>query len=218
MRILITGGPTREPIDAVRFIANRSSGATGLAVAAAAAEAGHDVTLLLGPGPMQAQLPESSAALRVHRFETSDQLRQLLEAHFGDHDVLIMAAAVADYRPARVAEGKLPRQADQPLVLHLEPTPDLVAMMAQSKRPEQRIVAFALEAAAELEARAIDKLRTKRVDAIVANALDTIEADFIAPVWLTAGGQGTAKPHREAPGRMTKARFARWLIERISRL
>jgi phosphopantothenoylcysteine decarboxylase/phosphopantothenate--cysteine ligase len=204
MRILITAGPTREPIDSVRFIGNRSSGRMGLALAQAAVEAGHEVTLLLGPGPETSEAP---AGCRTYRFESSAELKQLLGAHWPDHDWLLMAAAVADYRPAVVAEGKLPREGS--LTLHLEATPDLVALMASMKRPGQRVVAFALEEPGQLEARAAAKLRRKGVDAIVANPLETMDSPAITPLWLTAAGG------REAPGRMTKGDFARWLLRRV---
>jgi phosphopantothenoylcysteine decarboxylase/phosphopantothenate--cysteine ligase len=221
MRILITAGPTREPIDTVRFISNRSSGRLGLALAHAAVAAGHQATLLLGPGP---QVDPDDPALRgyggsgcnVHRFESAAELQQLLETHFRGHDVLIMAAAVCDYRPATVVDGKIPREhpgagAGKPLTLTLEPTPDLVALMAASKRSGQRIVAFALEEPAHLEARATEKLRRKGVDAIVANPLSTMESDRITPTWLTAAGK------RVAPGTMSKDDFAKWLIDLLSR-
>jgi phosphopantothenoylcysteine decarboxylase/phosphopantothenate--cysteine ligase len=209
MRILITAGPTREPIDAVRFVSNRSSGRMGLAIAAAAVAAGHATTLLMGPGPSAEEMP---AGCRVYRFESSAELKQVLEAHWPDHDVLIMAAAVADYRPACVAEGKLPRDPSQPLILRLEPTPDLVALMAQRKRPQQRIVAFALEEVDTLEQRAAAKMKRKGVDAIVANPLGTMESDSVTAIWLAADGT------RLAPGRMTKAAWADWLVKQVEKL
>jgi phosphopantothenoylcysteine decarboxylase/phosphopantothenate--cysteine ligase len=215
MRILLTAGPTREPIDAVRFISNRSSGKLGLAVAAAAVDAGHDVTLLLGPGPAPAPAPGSewnpaSPCCCTYRFESSAELQQLLDAHFKDCDLLIMAAAVADYRPATVAEGKLPRHPDKPLVLELQPVPDLVALAAKGKRSDQRIVAFALEEAATLEARATEKMRRKGVDAILANPLGTMESDAITATLLWATGE------KLTPGRMSKPAFAAWLIKQVT--
>src|SRR5690606_19807533 len=122
MKLLITAGPTREPIDAVRFISNRSTGKMGLALAQAGAAVGHDVTLLLGPGP---ERRDELAGVRTYRFESSAELKQLLEAHFRGCDVLIMAAAVSDYRPVQVSEGKLPSDKQRGIMLHLEPTPDL---------------------------------------------------------------------------------------------
>jgi len=201
MRILITGGPTREPIDEVRFISNRSSGRLAVAVAAAAAEAGHEATLLLGPS-----CAAPPAAVRTERFDTTAQLESLVHARFDACDVLIMACAVADYRPVEIAAGKLPRDARDRLTLALRPTPDLVAALAGRRRPDQRLVAFALEEPGTLETRAAEKLKRKGVDAIVANPLTTMDSDRIEPIVLTADG------NRHAPGPMSKRDFAAWLI------
>ena len=154
MRVLLTAGPTREPIDDVRFISNRSSGQMGLALARAAADAGHDVTLLLGPVLVPAGL-DDDPNLRVVRFSTTAELQTLLTEYFPACDVLVMAAAVADYRLAAPRTGKAPRS--DGMRLELEPTPDLVAGLAKSKRPDQRVIAFALEEAAVLEQRATEK-------------------------------------------------------------
>lgn len=215
MRLLITAGPTREPIDAVRFISNRSTGRVGLSLAAAGAARGHEVTLLLGPGPDERDVsPLLDAGCRVYRFDSSAELKQLLEAHFRgqDCDALIMAAAVSDYRPAVVAEGKLPSDKSAGLRLTLAPTPDLVKLMTALRQPGQRIVAFALEEAAQLEERALAKMQRKGVDAIVANPLGTMESEGITAIWLTAAGG------REAAPRMSKDAFGHWLIERVEAL
>lgn len=203
-RMLITAGPTHEPIDAVRYIANRSSGRLGIGLARAAQAAGWDATLLLGP----VSLPAPDGVQTVPFVSTAD-LHTLLAEHFPLCDVLIMAAAVADYRPARVAEGKLPRAADR-LVLELEPTPDLVAGCVARKRPEQRILGFALEEPAGLAARAQEKLRRKGLDAIVANPLTTMGANAIVATVFTAAGEQITPPSGVA---LTKPEFARWLID-----
>jgi phosphopantothenoylcysteine decarboxylase/phosphopantothenate--cysteine ligase len=214
MKMLITAGPTREPIDAVRFISNRSSGQMGLAIAQAAAEAGHHVTLLYGPGVDVRPLEQKAYRGRCDCFDfgSSTELKQVLEAHWPGHDCLVMAAAVADYRPMEVAEGKLPRDPHGRLVLELQPTPDLVALAVQSRRPRQKVVAFALEPVEELEPRAIAKLQRKGVDAIIANPLGAMESSGVTAIWLTAAGL------REAPGRMSKTDFAHWLIPRLEKL
>ena len=206
MKILITAGPTREPIDAVRFIGNRSSGKMGLSLARAATAAGHRVTLLLGPGVDKRDIP---TGCQTYRFESTAELKQLLEAQFGDCDVLLMSAAVADYRPGTVAEGKLPRDENGRITLVLEPTPDLVRIAASQKRTDQRVIAFALEELEHLESRAAAKMKKKGVDAIIANPLGTMESDSITPTWLTADGK------RETPGRMRKDDFAVWVIQRV---
>ena len=208
-RLLITAGPTREPIDAVRYISNRSSGRLGLALAAAAAEAGHEVTLLLGPGPRSDDLPE---AVKVHRFESAADLEALLGEHLPACDVLVMAAAVADYRPIAVHEGKLPSDKGQGQTLTLEPVPDLVQQCAGRRGPGQRIVAFALEASEQLEARARAKMQQKQVDAIVANPLATMDGQTIDALWLDVRGG------RAASGPLSKQAFAPWLLARLESL
>jgi len=206
VNLLLTAGPTYEPIDAVRFIGNRSSGKLGLALAGAAIEADHAVTLLLGPVG-EATVPEGAT---VHRFETTEQLQALLSEHFPRCDALIMAAAVADFRPIAQEAGKLPRGEGQ--TLELESTPDLVAELAESKRSDQRLIAFALETPDELEERAADKLERKGVDAIVANALQTMGSDRVVMHWHAIPGE------RHTTDPMLKPDAARWLIKRIEGL
>lgn len=210
MRLLVTAGPTREPIDAVRFISNRSSGRLGIETALAAAGRGHEVTLLLGP--VSVSLPEPGRHLRIYRFESSAQLQQLLAAHWSDHDGLIMAAAVSDYRPQSVMEGKMARQSDGNLTLTLEPTPDMVRGCAAMRRANQWIIAFSLEERSVLEERADQKMRAKGVDAMIANPLGTMESEDISAWWL----EPDRKP--EACPRMSKQAFGVWLIEQSERL
>lgn len=208
MKLLITAGPTREPIDAVRFISNRSSGRMGIALADAAAQAGHDVTLLLGPVLAPTTLGDR---VRVVRFQTTAELQSLLDQYFPACDQLVMAAAVADYRVGQFTEGKTQRK--KHLKIELEGTPDLVAGVAQTKRADQRVIAFALEEPHELETRAVAKMKRKGVDAIVANPLVTMEGDSILAILLHADGR------REQPdggNAMSKENFAHWLIARLS--
>jgi len=203
MNILITAGPTREAIDEVRFISNRSSGRMGMAIAAAAAEAGHEVTLLMGPGPRDEELPGKVTNVR---FESSADLEGLLAELFPACDLLIMAAAVADYRPTSFTQGKLPSDKGAEMVLHLSPTPDLVAGCAAAKRDDQMVVAFALEEAAQLETRSVAKMKRKNVDAIVANPLETMNAGEIDATLFFANGK------QASPGVMEKDAFAAWLV------
>ncbi|MCX5691285.1 MAG: phosphopantothenoylcysteine decarboxylase, partial [Planctomycetota bacterium] len=141
--LLITAGPTHEPIDAVRFIGNRSSGRMGMALATTAAARGWNTTLLLGP--VQSP-PADTSPFKIERFRTCDDLRVLLATHVPRADVLIMAAAVADYRPKidpAMVNAKF-RRVNQPLHIELEPTPDLLAGVAAARRPDQYMVGFAL--------------------------------------------------------------------------
>lgn len=205
MRYLITGGPTREPIDAVRYISNRSSGRMAVALGRAALKSGHGLTLLLGP--CTAVPPRE---VRVERFERCADLQRLLEVHFPSCDVLLMAAAVGDFRPTQTVDGKLPRHGDRTPRISFEATPDLVAAVAKRRTRRQRIVAFALESPQDMERRGAEKLRCKGVDAIVVNPLTTIDSESIDPLWLTASGG------RESPGAMSKECFATWLLKRLS--
>ena len=212
LKILITAGPTRQPIDSVRFISNYSSGQTGIALASAAHAGGHAPTLLLAsavhPCDVQSVIQEGTV---LERFDSVTDLQEKLEIRWSDHDVLIMAAAVADYRPRTTTSGKLPRD-EHGLTLQLESTPDLVATMAARKRPDQIVIAFALEASSHLVSRALQKLHRKGVDAIVANSLATLNGPSISPLWMTRAGR------REAPGAMTKQTFGTWLIHEIEKL
>ncbi|NLF32299.1 MAG: hypothetical protein GX591_15595 [Planctomycetes bacterium] len=161
-RVLVTAGPTREPIDSVRFITNASSGRMGYAVAAAAAGRGHDVTLLAGP----VALPPPPG-VDVVPFVTVADLAAALDAHFDRCDVLVMAAAVGDFTVARPAATKLRRGAG-PLTLELIPTTDLLAGLAARRRPGQVLIGFAV-ADVDPDAVAREKLAAKRLDYIVVN-------------------------------------------------
>jgi phosphopantothenoylcysteine decarboxylase/phosphopantothenate--cysteine ligase len=211
-RILITAGPTHEPIDGVRYLANRSSGRLGVALADAAGERGHPTTLLLGP----THLEPSHTRVVTHRFRTAADLQALLADHFPACDILIMAAAVADYRAAPnppYSGGLLPaklKRGKAPITLTLEPTPDLLGELAGRKRPDQITIGFALEPGDRLEASAREKLARKRLDAIVANPLETMDAEDIEATIFTAAGDAMA-----TPGVMPKQAFGVWLLERV---
>jgi phosphopantothenoylcysteine decarboxylase/phosphopantothenate--cysteine ligase len=164
IRILVTTGPTREPIDAVRVITNRSSGRMGVALAVAAREFGADVIVLAGQG---VGVP---GGMRVERFETAADLARLLGQRASEADALWHAAAVADFRPASVAAGKLDRRRGG-IQLALEPVPDLAAGVPRSAgRPY--LVIFAAEPATALEEGAGRKMADKGADAVVANPID----------------------------------------------
>lgn len=212
-RLLVTAGPTHEPIDAVRYIGNRSSGRMGLAIASAAAAAGCPCTLLMGPATLDPS--DAGSGIRVARFRTTADLEGALAEHWPEHDVLVMAAAVADYRPAASASGdaavggKL-RRREGPLTLELESTPDLLAGVAARSRPGQTLVGFALEPPERLLASARDKLVRKGVHAIVANPLETMDGQDVAGTIVTP--EGLLRPE---PARLSKEAFATWLVGRI---
>ena len=162
LRVLVTAGGTREPIDPVRFIGNRSSGRMGLALATAAARRGAEVTLI-------AANLTFSAPPGIHRIdvETADQLAQAAQAKFPSTHVLLMAAAPADFRATEIAESKLKRQ--DALDLHLQPTEDILASLAASRTEHQTIVGFAAEHGGDAIERARRKLTTKGADLVVLN-------------------------------------------------
>lgn len=205
-RVLLTAGPTHEPIDRVRYIANRSSGRMGMALAEAAVKRGWPTTLLLGPAPIS---PPESPHLRIVRFQTTADLQRLLADHWPQHDVLIMAAAVADFAPVQ-ADSKAKLARGESLTLELRPTPDLLAGLAAVTRPDQRIIGFALEPVDRLLASAKAKLADKKLDAIVANPLETMDADRVtASVFFSDGHTAVA------PANLLKTEFAQWLIQTL---
>jgi len=213
LRMLLTAGPTHEPIDAVRYLGNRSSGRLGIALAQAAAERGHTVTLLLGPTGQQ--LVHSS--VRLERFRTADDLARLLEAHQRDCDVLVMAAAVADYRPASHEADLTAKRRREPgkLTLELESTPDLLAACAQRRSRGQCLVGFALEPRATMVETAREKLIRKGIDLIIANPLETMDAETIEAVLIGRPGTGFEEPR--GPGHpVAKHAFAEWLLDAVA--
>jgi len=200
VRFLITAGPTREPIDPVRYIGNRSSGKMGAAMASAAARAGHEVQMIVGP--VSVPMPTDVDLITI---ESSSDLETAVIANFPTADILIMAAAVADYRPIFVSPTKLGR--GESLTLELEPVPDIVATTAASKKPHQRVVAFSLEQAGNID-RAREKMLRKGVDLMVFNPTDTMNSDVINAILLYPDGRIENLPSR------TKVQFADVLIER----
>ncbi|HVZ89940.1 MAG TPA: bifunctional phosphopantothenoylcysteine decarboxylase/phosphopantothenate--cysteine ligase CoaBC [Polyangia bacterium] len=204
-RVVVTAGPTREPVDDVRFLGNRSSGKMGAALAAAAAARGAAVTLLAGPGT-PAVAPGAGGLSRVE-IETAAELEQALAAAAPGADAVVMAAAVADFRPRARAEGKLSRRtAGEGLTLELAPVPDLLAGVARARRNGRPfLIGFSAEVAggAALEARAAGKLREKGCDAIVANDVSApgigFDADDNAVTVLFADGARVEIPRAAKP-------------------
>lgn len=164
VRVLVTAGGTREPIDPVRFIGNRSSGRMGVALAEQAAARGAAVTLVAA----NVALPVSARIERID-VETAAELAAATESAFERCDALLMAAAVADFRPSGAATGKLSRLRSGGLELSLEETPDVLAGLAARRRPEQVLVGFAAEHGGDFVGRAREKLERKGLDAIVVN-------------------------------------------------
>jgi len=162
--ILVSAGPTYEKIDPVRFIGNYSSGKMGFAIAEAAAEAGASVILVSGPVNRETANPN----IRRIDVESAQQMFEACTANFANCDAAIMAAAVADYRPASVAGQKI-KKGDAAMTITLESTPDIALALGQAKRPGQVLVGFALETENGL-ANAQEKLKHKNLDFIVLNS------------------------------------------------
>jgi phosphopantothenoylcysteine decarboxylase / phosphopantothenate---cysteine ligase len=207
IRVVVSAGPTHEPIDPVRFLGNRSSGKMGIAVAAEAAARGAVVTLVLGPGTVAAP-----TGLEVVRVATADDMRAAIIERFPSTDVIVMAAAVADFRPKTVAEAKLKKESGPPELV-LEPTPDILAELGERKRDGQILVGFAAETQ-EAQSAGAEKLRRKRVDVLVANLVgregtgfgsDRTEAAILGP-------DGPVEPMRA----WTKAELAHALVDLIA--
>ena len=173
LRVLVTAGGTREPIDSVRFIGNRSSGRMGLALAEAAARRGAEVTVVAA----NVSLDEPAGVRRID-VETTSQFAEAVRAEFERSHVLLMAAAVADFRATRVEAGKLEREGSGPLGLSLERTEDVLAGVAALRTGEQTVVGFAAEHGAEAIERARAKLERKGADAIVFNDVSRTDIGF----------------------------------------
>jgi phosphopantothenoylcysteine decarboxylase/phosphopantothenate--cysteine ligase len=161
LRVVVTAGGTREPIDPVRYVGNRSSGKQGHALADEAAARGATVTLVTTTSRPVA------AGIEVVRVETAEEMEQAVTSRSDTSDIVVMAAAVADFRPKAVADAKLKKADGVPDVI-LEPTPDILAGVGRRKRPEQTLVGFAAETG-DVVAAATDKLVRKGLDLIVAN-------------------------------------------------
>jgi phosphopantothenoylcysteine decarboxylase/phosphopantothenate--cysteine ligase len=175
LRVLVTAGGTREPIDSVRYVGNRSSGRMGLALAEEAARRGAEVTLVAAN--MSLPVPSGVELLAV---ETAAELLAAVEARFSAADVLVMAAAVADFRPAEALDDKIVKTGRDGLALELEPTEDVLARVAAGRRPEQTLVGFAAEHGEGAVERGRAKLERKGLDAVVVNDISRRDIGFDA--------------------------------------
>jgi phosphopantothenoylcysteine decarboxylase/phosphopantothenate--cysteine ligase len=185
-QVLVTAGATREPIDAIRFISNPSSGKMGAAIAEAAKVRGAEVVLVAGH--MEVTPPQGVEVVRV---KTAQEMLEAVIRYSDWFDVLISAAAISDFKPKQVAEGKIRRSETGTLVLELEPTPDLLATIRQ-KRPDALLVGFAAEVGEPVQG-AIEKLKRKGLDLIVANDITEPGSGFGADtnkcVFISRDGQ-----------------------------
>ncbi len=206
VRVVVTAGGTREPIDPVRFVGNRSSGKQGHAVAEEAASRGAKVTLVT-----TTSVP-ASASVDVVRVDTAAEMEQAVLSRADQADVVVMAAAVADFRPVTTAASKIKKADGVPEVV-LEPTNDILAALGAQRRPGQTIVGFAAETD-DLRANAADKLARKGIDLIVANDVSApgvgFEHDTNAVVILAADGSAQEIPLTD------KRAIARAILDAVS--
>ncbi len=171
-RLLITAGPTFEDLDPVRYLGNRSTGRMGIALAEAAALRGAQVDLVLGP----TSLSTTAAGITVHPVRSAREMHAISVAAWIKADAAILAAAVADYRPAKKAEQKI-KKGEKPLKISLVRNPDIAAELGEDKKQHQRLVGFALETQNELD-NARRKLKKKNFDFIVLNTPNETGAAF----------------------------------------
>jgi phosphopantothenoylcysteine decarboxylase/phosphopantothenate--cysteine ligase len=208
LRVLVTAGGTREPLDPVRFLGNRSSGRMGFALAAAAARRGAEVTLIAA----NVDLPEPAGVRRID-VETAAELADAARGEFSDSHVLVMAAAPADFRAAEIAGGKLPREGS--LDLRLEPTEDILAGLAAGRGTGQTIVGFAAEHGEGGVERARGKLESKGADLIVLNDVSDpaigFESEQNAVTLIDGTGEATVP-------RASKDAIADAILDRVDHL
>ncbi len=206
MRFLITAGPTREPIDPVRYLSNRSSGKMGYALAKAALNAGHEVTLI--SGPVSIGVPEGADLVSV---ETAEQMFDAVKTRINDCDLAIFCAAVADYRVAEIADHKIKKDSDE-LTLTLIKNPDILGSVRKEFGFTGTLVGFAAETE-NVEANARGKLDRKGCDYLVANDVSRsdIGFDHDANEVVIYAKDGTATKLELA----SKDEIARQIIERI---
>ena len=173
VKALVTAGPTHEALDPVRFIGNRSTGKMGIAIADTLAAAGADVTLVLGPTHLEPEHP----AVALIRVRSAQEMYEACVKEYVDADVGVLAAAVADFRPAQVSDQKIKKGEKEGMSVELERTPDIAASLGKTKGEKQLLVGFALESNNEAE-NARGKLKRKNFDFIVLNSLRDAGAGF----------------------------------------
>jgi len=209
MRFLVTAGPTREPIDPVRYLSNRSSGKMGYAIAAAALAEGHEVVLI--SGPVSIPVPEGASLVRV---ETALEMYDAVAAEIGSVEVGIFCAAVADYRVAEIAAEKIKKTEDA-ITLTLIKNPDILGSARSVFGFQGILVGFAAETS-DLERHALDKLRRKGCDMLVANDVSRSDIAFDSEeneveLFFRDG-------RREALAKTSKEVIASALVERTEKL
>lgn len=221
-KVLILSGPTHEYFDPVRFIGNASSGKMGKALAEEAFRRGMDVEFISGPVP-DTNLPNVDAVspphpdrkenavrtprLRIKKVISAEEMLAAAQEKFASADLIIFAAAVADYRPAKKSTEKLPKSGSH-ITMELEPTPDIAATLCANKRKDQIAIGFALQTH-DGEAKAREKLVSKNLDGIVLNTPATLGSESGLFIWIDSQGL-------ENWGRLNKAECAAHILDRTA--
>ena len=205
LRVMVTAGPSREALDPVRYISNRSSGKMGYAIARAAQKRGAEVTLLSGPVAIEAPL-----GVKLVPFTTTQELLDRASELAREQDLLIQAAAPADYRAKEVAPQKIKKQGGEPMTFTLVENPDVAATLGKAKRSGQVFVGFAAETN-DVLAHAKDKLARKNLDMIVANDVTRPGAGFDVDTNIVTL---ITKDGQEALPMMSKAEVAQRILDR----
>ncbi len=210
-KVIVTAGPCREAIDPVRYISNRSSGKMGYAVAEAACEAGADVTLISGPVNL-----EINQNINLVKVESTEQMYRAVKKYFKNARYLIMAAAPADFKVKKVAPRKIKKEKTNKngLPLELSPTVDILSTLAKIKKPNQKVIGFALETDNAVK-NAKAKLKAKKLDLIILNSMEEtmpFDGDSNEVIIINKKGQQVSLP------RMSKRELAGELIDRIAKV
>lgn len=210
-KVLVTAGGTREPIDPVRFIGNRSSGKMGIAMADALAGRGADVILV--------STVEVNRAYNVLVVETAHDMQEVVEAEFDNCDALVMTAAVADFRPLRVTSHKIKKSESGDLVLELTQNPDILDLLGRIKRKDQVVIGFAAESEGLLT-HAADKLQRKNLDMIVGNDITVPDIGFGSDdnAVIILGIDGVRESLPRMPKRAIAEHLCDHLVELIARI
>lgn len=211
LKLLISAGGTREPIDEVRFVGNRSSGRMGFAIADEAAARGAEVTVIAA----NVSLPRNERVEYVD-VGTAAELQREIESRFEACEALVMAAAVADFRPVDPRVGKIKKRGLESMAIELEATQDILASVAAKKRPGQVVVGFAAEAGPDLLAEAQRKLEQKGLDLVVANDISDAAIGFESSENEVVMIGADLQPER--PPRGSKRAVAQAILDRLERL
>jgi phosphopantothenoylcysteine decarboxylase / phosphopantothenate---cysteine ligase len=219
LRVLVTAGGTREPIDGVRFVGNSSSGRMGLALASAARARGADVALVAANVAL-----EIPAGIELHRVRTAAELKEACVREFPRCDVLLMAAAVADFRPVSAHEGKLKKGERETLELSLERTDDVLAALARARREGQTLVGFAAEHGEGALEHGRAKLLAKGLDAVVVNDVSRadigfdVDANEVSILTAANGSSPGSGDGLERVPRASKALVAEAILDAVQRI